>query len=33
MMPDYVPSNDDDDEYIPWDFDRDGDLGNYEDKE
>ncbi len=29
-MPDYVPTNEEDDETIPWDLDRDGDLGNYD---
>jgi len=31
-MPDHIPSDADDDEYIPWDLDRDGDLGNYEEE-
>jgi len=29
-MPDHIPDDSDDDEWIPWDFDRDGDLGNYD---
>ena len=34
MMPDQIPGYmDDDEDGFPWDFDRYGDLGNYDDEE
>lgn len=33
MMPDQIPGYMDDEDGFPWDFDRYGDLGNYDDEE